>query len=976
MECDAGKFLWSSGGARRALCARNMSSLNDFYRFGEYELKVRTRTVSYRGTAVPFEPKTFEVLLYLVAHAGHVVTKEELLKAVWPDSFVEESNLTQHVFRLRKALRPREGDEPYIVTVPGQGYQFSAEVTSPAPLATIAPGTLEGQEEIVVQRIRERSTVVTEEIVHQPPAQPAPPSAHHVPILHRWRIIAVSCASAVAVAALGIWGWHARHQTSSAALVHATRRSIAVLGFRNLSGRPEEAWLSTAIAEMLSTELVAGEKLRLVSGEDVARTKLDIPLADADSLSRNTLARLHKDLDSDWIVLGSYTALVGQPGTPIRLDVRLQDTSAGETIADVAVMGSEADLFDLVSQAGSALREKLGVEAVSPVEAVSVRAALPSNRDAARLYSEGLARLRVFDALAARDLLEGAIAADPKYSLAHSALAEAWSRLGYDKKAQEEARQAFELAANLSREEKLAVEGRYRQIDHEYDKAVEIYRTLFALFPDNLDYGLRLAAVQILDSKGHDALATVESLRKLMPPASELPLIDLQEAAAWEEMGDFKHQEQPLTRAMESARALGSRLILAQAQDRRCWLFTYLAQPRNAVAACREARDIYAAAGDGNGAANSLADWANAIKQTDAPESIGLFQKAQTIAHQVGSEFEEANALVDLGIVYEAQGDPATAERMYRQALPICRRIDNKRALASAIGNIANVRTERGDLPGAAQGYEETLQLAREAADTGIAALAMDNLASVYRLQGNLPGAKQALDESLAIQQKNGNQNASAYVMYHFGYLLLDEADFSGARKMYGQALAIRSSAGDQLTIAETQLGLADLSLEEAHSPAEQETSMRQAIEVFQKQKAGDDEIQAWYILARALLAQDKAAAASDAMEHARSLAGKSQNLEVRWRTAIAAARLYVDGKDSARNAARLAMQKELAAIAAKSRELGYRGIELDARLVLAEIEMKEGQTAAGRAHLAAIESEAKANGYHLVARQAARVRG
>ena len=611
----------------------NMSSFNDFYRFGEYELKVRTRTVLYRGTAVPFEPKTFEVLLCLVANAGRVVTKEELLKAVWPDSFVEESNLTQHVFRLRKALRPQEGDEQYIVTVPGQGYQFSAEVKSPALPATIVPGTLEAQEEIVVQRIRERSTVVTEEVVHQSPDKLAPASGPRR-IVTVWSAIAI----ALALAALGIWGWRATHHSTSGAstsaasapLARATRRSIAVLGFRNLSGRPEEGWLSTAIAEMLSTELVAGEKLRLVSGEDVARTKLDLPLADTDTLSRNTLARLHKVLDSDWIVLGSYTALVGQPGTRIRLDVHLQDTSAGETIADVAVVGSEADLFDLVSQAGSELRKKLGVEAVSPVEAVSVRAASPSNREAARLYSEGLARLRVFDALAARDLLEGAITADPKYSLAHSALAEAWSRLGYDKRAQEEARQAYDLAANLSREERFVVEGRYRDIDHEYDKAIEIYRSLFVLFPDNLDYGLKLAAVQVRGGKGHDALATVESLRKLMPPASELPLIDLQEAAAWEEMGDFKHQEQPLARAVESARAQGSRLILAEARDHQCWLFTYLAQPQNAVAACREARDIYAAAGDGNGEANSLADWANAIKQTDAPESIRLFQQAQT----------------------------------------------------------------------------------------------------------------------------------------------------------------------------------------------------------------------------------------------------------------------------------------------------------------------------------------------------------
>jgi len=199
------------------------------------------------------------------------------------------------------------------------------------------------------------------------------------------------------------------------------------------------------------------------------------------------------------------------------------------------------------------------------------------------------------------------------------------------------------------------VEGRYRDIDHEYDKAIEIYRSLFVLFPDNLDYGLRLAAVEVLGSKGQDALATVDSLRKLLPPASELPLIDLQEAEAWETLGDFKHEEQPLTRAVESARAQGSRLILAEAQGRRCWLFTYLAQPPNAVAACREARDIYAAAGDGHGEAGSLNNWANAISQTDALESIRLFQKEQTISHQVGSELDEAHALLNLGIAFEGQ---------------------------------------------------------------------------------------------------------------------------------------------------------------------------------------------------------------------------------------------------------------------------------------------------------------------------------
>ena len=727
---------------------------------------------------------------------------------------------------------------------------------------------------------------------------------------------------------------------------------------------------------MLSTELEAGEKLRLVSGEDIARTKVELPLADADSLSRDTLARLHKNLDSDLIVLGSYTSLGEEPGTRIRLDLRLQDTVAGDTIADIAVAGNEADLLDLVSQAGSQLREKLGVEAVSPVEAVSVRASLPSNRDAARLYSEGLDRLRVFDALAARDLLQQAIAADPKFALAHSALAEAWSRLGYDKKAQPGARQAYELAANLSREEKLVVEGRYREIAHEYEKAIEIYRTLFTLFPDNLDYGLKLARLQDRSGRGHDALATVESLRKAAPPASEDPRIELEEAEAWDALGDFNRQERPLLRAVEKARAQGSRLILARALENQCWLFSYLQRVQNAVAACRESRDIYAAAGDQKGEATALRAWADAITQVDALESIHLYQQAQTIFRRVGSESGVADVLTNLGLVYAAQGDLATAEKMHREALARFQFLGVKRSRASVIGNIAAERMGQGDLPGALQLYEEALQLDRETADTGNASEADYDIARLRQLQGDLAGARQGYEQSLATWQKNGDQDSSAYAMWSLGSLLLQEADFSGSRKMYEQSLALRTSAGDKLTVAETQLGLADLSLEEARSPVEQEGAIRQALEVFQKQKARDDETRTWCILGRALFAEDKVPAAKEAMQHARSLAARSQNPEIRWQTAIAAARIEIAEKDIAHSDTGIATRKELDAIIAKSRQMGFQGIELEAGLALAEIEMKEGQVPAGRAHLAAIEAYAKAKGYNLIARKAAIARG
>ena len=950
------------------------------FQFGEFRVDVLARTLRRQEELVILNRRAFDVLLYFVQNPGKILTREELLKNVWAESFVDENSLAQSVSALRRALEEKPGDNSYIVTLPGRGYQFVSAVTAvasengnPLPEQVAAAGN--SSSALLFEKHTVQTSVVTTNEKKE----------RLSPLIFRNRTAVILAAVLVIAAAsvAGVYTWTRFHRVRlSSAVVSSTgtspaaRRSIAVLGFRNLSGRPEEGWVSTALAEMLSTELVAGEKLRLVSGEDIARTKLELPLADADSLSRDTLTRLHKNLGSDFIVLGSYTALGEKSGARIRLDLRLQDTVGGETVADVAVVGSEADLFDLATQAGSQLREKLGVEAVSPVEAVSVRASLPSNRDAARLYSEGLARLRVLDVQGARDLLQQATAADPKFSLTHSALAEAWSRLGYDKKAQQEVGQAYQLSANLSREEKLVVEGRYRYINHENGKAIEVYRALVTLFPDNLDYGLKLARVQSRGGKGHDALRTVESLRKLASPASEDPRIDLQEAYAWIALGDFKHQEQPLERAAQKARAQGSRLLLVEALENQCWLFANSARPQTAVDACREARDISAAAGDEQDEAISLKSWADAMQKVDAPEAIRLYKQAQAIFLRNGSERGLPDVLNNLGNVYEALGDPATAEKMQREALASLRRLDDKRNQAAVIGNIADQRVNQGDLKGAIKLYDEALQLDRETADTGGTAFAIDNLATIHQLQGDLAAAKQGFEQSLATWQKNGDQDNSADAMRSLGGLLLQEGDFSGARKRYEQALAIRTSAGDALTVAETRLGLADLSLEEAHAPAEQEAAMRQVIEVFQQQKSRDDETQAWSMLARALLAESKAAAAKESMQHARSLAARSQNPAIRWQTAIVWARIGTAEKDAPNSAFEIAARRELTAIIAKSRELGYQGIELDARLALAEIEMKAGQTAAGRAHLTAIEGEAKPKGYNLVARKAASARG
>jgi eukaryotic-like serine/threonine-protein kinase len=351
-----------------------------------------------------------------------------------------------------------------------------------------------------------------------------------------WKILVPTVATLAAAAIAGIlyYRWHSARQltqvdTSGSAASSMSsplkpRRSVAVLGFKNLAGRSDEAWLSTALSEMLTTELAAGEKLRTIPGEDIAQTKKDLSIPETESLGRETLVKLRKNLGSDYVVLGSYLDLGKETGGQIRLDLRLQDTGSGETIATLSKTGTEEQFLSLISGMGEQLREKLGVAQITPNESAGVTASLSSNADAARFYSEGIAKLRLFDSLGARDLLQKAVVKDPAYALAHSALAQAWSSLGYDPKAQAEAKRAFDLSASLPREDRLWIEGHYRESLHESSKAVEVYQTLWNLFPDNLDYGLRLAAAQTNAGKA-EALQTIAAMRKLPVPASEDPRI-------------------------------------------------------------------------------------------------------------------------------------------------------------------------------------------------------------------------------------------------------------------------------------------------------------------------------------------------------------------------------------------------------------------------------------------------------------------
>ncbi len=304
--------------------------------------------------------------------------------------------------------------------------------------------------------------------------------------------------------------------TVSRARAAGSRRTAAVLGFRDLSGAGGSAWLSTALSEMLTTELAAGGQLRTVPGEAVARMKADLSIAAAEELAGPTLDRVHEYLAADFVVVGTYAVIGSGAAEQIRLDLRIQDTSRGQTTASVAESGSVADLSGLVSRAGNRLRTDLGLSGLSDVESKAVRAASFSAVEAAQLYSEGLERMRVFEVIQAKDLFEKAARLEPESALIHAAVADAWLAMGHDRKAREAAERAIARAGGLSREDRLGIEGRAAEASKSWSEANRVYGALASFFPDDVRYSLKLAEVQTSGGKPRDALLTV----RLSPPGS------------------------------------------------------------------------------------------------------------------------------------------------------------------------------------------------------------------------------------------------------------------------------------------------------------------------------------------------------------------------------------------------------------------------------------------------------------------------
>ena len=246
-------------------------------RFGPFELHFEGERLLRNGTGVKLQDQPLKLLLLLAEQPGRVVSRNEMRMRLWPaEAYGDFDNgLNVAIKKLRTALGDDSECPSYIETIPRRGYRFIAPVSEELlPKSDIPAGT-ETRSGNDATDESENQTGLTESGLE------IAPFGVRQPLLTR-RILWMAVASTLILTGASLVAFSVHRRNSTESFIKemknsTTRRAVAVLDFRNSSGRADDAWLSTAFSQMLSTELAAGDRLRLVPGEDVAQANMARP---------------------------------------------------------------------------------------------------------------------------------------------------------------------------------------------------------------------------------------------------------------------------------------------------------------------------------------------------------------------------------------------------------------------------------------------------------------------------------------------------------------------------------------------------------------------------------------------------------------------------------------------------------------------------------------------------------------------------
>jgi DNA-binding winged helix-turn-helix (wHTH) protein/tetratricopeptide (TPR) repeat protein len=439
----------------------------DIYRFDEFELDRSSRTFSRLGAPIPLYPKAFEILIYLVANPGRVVTKEELFKAVWPEAFVEEGNLARQVSSLRKALGDRAS---CIVTVPGRGYQFGARVEG-----TISDdGSLHDQtKEILVQRVRERTQVVIEESF---PAPVALPSHAPIPFSRRIsrRMLAWFAFGMVLVAAAAIYGWIRFSRPPEL-------RKAMVADFTNTTG---DATFDRTLKRALEIDLEQSPYMDVMSdGEALSTLRLmgrndDVPITP--EIARELCERSNRQV----LLAGNIAQLGGE----YLLTLEATDCASGKRVTGAKAEAASrekvlAALDSLVNRVRSGLGES--GRSLSSYQ-VPIQEATTTSIEALKSFSMGIdMQLHGKDETETLPFFQRAVELDPKFAMAYGAIGSDYYNLNEMNLAAQYYKKAVDLSGPVSAKEKLILKAHYyAEARNDLPHGIETYRQWAQIYPN------------------------------------------------------------------------------------------------------------------------------------------------------------------------------------------------------------------------------------------------------------------------------------------------------------------------------------------------------------------------------------------------------------------------------------------------------------------------------------------------------------
>ena len=487
------------------------SRLQRQYEFGPFQLDAANHSLLRDGQLVPLTPKAFDLLEVLVQNNGRLIEKDELLKEVWPDSFVEEGNINRNISIIRKVLGEDATGKAYIETVPKRGYRFVASVKT-----TNENGV--GRVVELADQDSEDNDLNTASLIPSHPhpvfdhplprgeglgmrGKPQPSDAHANLLIspdleasetgpesnagkvralssRRWLVLGGIVALVVGI---GVYLLMKRPGTA-----YHDIKSIAVLPLQNLSGDPTQEYFADGMTEALISSLAQIRALRVISRTSVMGfkgTRKPLP----------PLPEIARELKVDGVIEGSVQRENG------RLKIMIQ-LIHGPTDAHLWARDYERELTDVLKLQGEvarAIAQEIRIQ-VSPEERARLASATTVNPAAHQEYLIGryhLWRYNEEDLKRAIDYFERAIQIDPKYAAAYAGLSHAWwargvfGTIGFkeaESPSRAAARKALELDDRLA--EAYVVQADVKRLyDWDWTGAEDSVKRALELDPNNLD---------------------------------------------------------------------------------------------------------------------------------------------------------------------------------------------------------------------------------------------------------------------------------------------------------------------------------------------------------------------------------------------------------------------------------------------------------------------------------------------------------